>query len=139
MCRLAIAMPAKRTGSRLRFIGTCGNRKHRQLFWENDDVCPRGREWQKGPLRILPNMRTTVRWHLEGKSHGYIFAANAFDDIPELKAVGEMYTGVALPWARLGCELERPGLSDDGLKKAMIERTRLLLVPENRRKYPCET
>src|ERR1700722_10694561 len=59
MCWLAIAMPAKRTGSRLRFIGTCGNRKHRQLFWENDDVCPRGREWQEGPLRILPNMRNS--------------------------------------------------------------------------------
>jgi hypothetical protein len=94
---------------------------------------------RKVHYEFCPTCGTTVRWHLEGKSHGYIFAANAFDDIPELKAVGEMYTGVALPWARLGCELERPGLSDDGLKKAMIERTRLLLVPENRRKYPCET
>src|ERR1700722_11338571 len=76
MCWLAIAMPAKRTGSRLRFIGTCGNRKHRQLFWENDDVCPRGRERQEGPLRILPNMRNNcskasgrevTRLHLRGQ------------------------------------------------------------------------
>jgi hypothetical protein len=66
---------------------------------------------------------TTVRWCLEGTSNRYIFAAGTFDAVQELMAVGEMYTAVALPWARLGCELERPGLSDDSLKKAMIERT----------------
>jgi len=59
-------------------------------------------------------------------SNRYIFAAGTFDAIQELKAVGEMYTAVALPWARLGCELERPGLSDDSFKKAMIEQTRAM-------------
>jgi hypothetical protein len=66
---------------------------------------------------------TTVRWRLHGASNRYIFAAGTFDAIQELRAVGEMYTAVALPWTRLGCDLERPGLSDDSLKKAMIERT----------------
>ena len=65
---------------------------------------------------------TTVRWRLDA-SKRFIFAAGAFDAVQEFKAVGEMYTAVALPWARLGCELERPGLSDDSLKEAMIERT----------------
>jgi hypothetical protein len=78
---------------------------------------------RKVHYEFCPTCGTTVRWRLEGNSHRYIFAAGAFDDIRELKAVGEMYTAVALPWARLGCELERPGLSDDGLKKAMTERT----------------
>jgi hypothetical protein len=72
---------------------------------------------------FCPRCGTTVRWRLAGASSRYIFAAGAFDDVQDLKAVGEMYTAVALPWARLGCELERPGLSDDSLKKAMIERT----------------
>ena len=72
---------------------------------------------------FCPLCGTTVRWRLEGTSARYIFAAGAFDDIQELTAVGEMYTAVALQWARLGCELERPGLSDDSLKKAMTERT----------------
>jgi hypothetical protein len=56
----------------------------------------------------------------------YIFAAGTFDTVHELKPAGEMYTAVALPWARLGCELERPGLSDDSLKNAMVERTRAI-------------
>jgi hypothetical protein len=72
---------------------------------------------------FCPQCGTTVRWRLASASNRYIFAAGAFDAIHELKAVGEMYTAVALPWARLGCDLERLGLSDDSLRKAMIERT----------------
>jgi hypothetical protein len=78
---------------------------------------------RKVHYEFCPACGTTVRWCLEGTSNRYIFAAGAFDDIHELKAVGEMYTAVALPWARLGCELERPGLSDDSLKIRMTERT----------------
>lgn len=73
---------------------------------------------------FCPTCGTTLRWRLDRASSRYIFAAGTFDAVQELKPAGEMYTAVALPWARLGCELERPGLSDDGLKKAMIERTR---------------
>jgi hypothetical protein len=72
---------------------------------------------------FCPTCGTTIRWGLDRVAKRYIFAAGAFDRIHELKAVGEMYTGVALPWARLGCELERPGLSDVSLREAMIERT----------------
>ncbi len=75
---------------------------------------------------FCPTCGTTVRWSLDRVSNRYIFAAGTFDAVQELKAVGEMYTAVALPWARLGCELERPFLSDDSLKKAMIERTRAM-------------
>jgi hypothetical protein len=78
---------------------------------------------RKVQYEFCPTCGTTVRWRLEGASNRYIFAAGAFDAIQELRAVGEMYTGVALPWARLGCDLERPALSDDSLKQAMIERT----------------
>jgi hypothetical protein len=78
---------------------------------------------RKVHYEFCPTCGTTVRWRLDGAANRYIFAAGTFDAIQELKAVGEMYTAVALPWARLGCELERPGLSDDSLKKAMIERT----------------
>jgi len=82
---------------------------------------------RKVHYEFCPACGTTVRWSLEGTSSRFIFAAGAFDDVQELMAVGEMYTSVAaLPWARLGCDLERPGLSDDGLKKAMIERTNAL-------------
>ena len=79
---------------------------------------------RKVHYEFCPTCGTTVRWRLDAASSRFIFAAGAFDAIQELKVVGEMYTAAALPWARLGCELERPGLSDDGLKKAMIERTR---------------
>lgn len=72
---------------------------------------------------FCPSCGTTIRWRLEASSKRYIFAAGAFDAIQQLRAVGEMYTDEALPWARLGCELSRPGLSDDSLKLAMIERT----------------
>ncbi len=82
---------------------------------------------RKVQYEFCPTCGTTVRWRLEGASNRYIFAAGAFDDIQKFRAVGEMYTAVALPWARLGCELERPGLSDDDLKKAMIERTNSIL------------
>jgi hypothetical protein len=81
---------------------------------------------RKVHYEFCPTCGTTLRWRLEGTSGRFIFAAGAFDDVQELKAVGEMYTAVALPWARLGCELERSGLSDDSLKKAMIERTSAL-------------
>jgi hypothetical protein len=73
---------------------------------------------------FCPGCGTTVRWSLDRVPDRYIFAAGTFDTIHELKPAGEMYTAAALSWARLGCELERAGLSDDSLKKAMIERTR---------------
>jgi hypothetical protein len=81
---------------------------------------------RKVHYEFCPTCGTTVRWSLDRVSNRYIFAAGTFDAIQELKAVGEMYTAVALPWARLGCELERPGLSDDSFKKAMIEQTRAM-------------
>jgi hypothetical protein len=42
------------------------------------------------------------------------------------KVVGEMFADEALPWARLGCELVRPGAPDDPFRNALVEKSRKL-------------
>jgi hypothetical protein len=69
---------------------------------------------------FCPTCGTTVRWHvaLIGRQ---VFAGGAFDQSRTLNIFGEMYTDEALPWARLGCELSRPGAPDNEFRNAMIE------------------
>ena len=51
-------------------------------------------------------------------------SGGAFDDTSKFRVAGEMYTDSALPWARLGCELTRPGEPDDTFRKGLVATTR---------------
>jgi hypothetical protein len=70
---------------------------------------------------FCPNCGTTVRWHVELIANRQVFAGGTLDEPECLKIDGEMYTDAALAWARLGCELSRPGAPDENFRSAMIE------------------
>jgi len=73
---------------------------------------------------FCPDCGATIRWHVDIIPDRQIFAAGAFDDIREFNVVGEMYADMALPGARLGCDLQRPGAPDDSYRQALIARTK---------------
>jgi hypothetical protein len=73
---------------------------------------------------FCPNCGTTLRWHVELIPNRQVFAGGAFDEPGQFDVLGEMYTDEALRWARIGCELSRPGAPDDRFRKAMIEKAR---------------
>jgi hypothetical protein len=75
---------------------------------------------------FCPNCGSTIRWRVEIIPHRQIFAGGAFDRMREFNLVGEMYTDMAIPRARLGCDLSRPGAPDEEFRNALIERTKLL-------------
>jgi hypothetical protein len=73
---------------------------------------------------FCPNCGTTLRWHVELIPTRQVFAGGAFDDPGQFEVFGEMYTDEALPWARIGCELSRPGAPDDQFRNALMERAK---------------
>jgi hypothetical protein len=73
---------------------------------------------------FCPTCGTTLRWHVALIPNRQVFAAGAFDQVGHFEALGEMYTDEALTWARLGCELSRPGAPDDDFRNAMIEKAK---------------
>ena len=73
---------------------------------------------------FCPECGTTIRWRVESMPGSIVFAGGAFDDTSKFKVAGEMYTDSALPWARLGCELTRPGEPDDTFRKGLVAITR---------------
>jgi hypothetical protein len=75
---------------------------------------------------FCPQCGATIRWRIDIVPNRQVFAGGAFDDIREFNVVGEMYTGMALPWARLGCDLTRSGAPDDNFRASLIERTNSL-------------
>lgn len=68
---------------------------------------------------FCPKCGTTVRWHVDLIAR-QVFAGGTLDQPEQLVVYGEMYVGDALPWARLGCELSRPGAPDDSFRNAMM-------------------
>lgn len=75
---------------------------------------------------FCPDCGTTVRWRVEVIPNRQIFAAGAFDDFRSLPITGEMYTDMANPWARLDCDLVRPGAPDEDFRAALIVRSKSL-------------
>ena len=43
-----------------------------------------------------------------------------------------MYTDAAFPWARIGCELSRPGAPDDEYRNALIKKSKSVSLNETR-------
>lgn len=72
---------------------------------------------------FCPICATTVRWRVAPLLNRQVLAGGAFDDPRAFQMVGEMYTAEALSWARIGCELTRPGAPDDTYRTAMVART----------------
>jgi hypothetical protein len=75
---------------------------------------------------FCPQCGATIRWRIDIVPNRQVFAGGAFDDIREFNVVGEMYTSMALPWARLDCDLTRSGAPDDNFRASLIERTNSL-------------
>ena len=73
------------------------------------------------PYEFCPKCGATVRWRIETTSNRQIFAGGSFDDAHGFSLAGEMYTDKAIPWARLGCDLSRPGESDDSMRATMLK------------------
>jgi hypothetical protein len=76
---------------------------------------------------FCPNCGTTVRWRVEVLPGRQVFAGGTFDDLRKFDVSGEMYTDAALSWARIGCELSRPGAPDDEYRNALIKKSNLSL------------
>ena len=72
---------------------------------------------------FCPVCATTVRWRVAALRGRQVFAAGAFDTPSAFEMVGEMYTAESLPWARIGCEIVRPGAPDEAYRAAVIART----------------
>jgi hypothetical protein len=73
---------------------------------------------------FCPQCGTTVRWKIEIVPNRQVFALGTFDEPGQFKVVGEMYADEGLLWARLGCELVRPGAPDDPFRNALVEKSR---------------
>jgi hypothetical protein len=72
---------------------------------------------------FCPKCATTLRWRVAVLRNRQVLAGGAFDDPRAFTIAGEMYTAEALPWARIGCEVTRPGAPDDDYRSAMMART----------------
>jgi hypothetical protein len=82
-----------------------------------------GESGKQAHYEFCPDCGATIRWRIDILPNRQVFAGGAFDDIREFNVVGEMYTDMALPWARLGCDLERPGAPDESFRTSLIDRT----------------
>ena len=74
---------------------------------------------------FCPECGTTVKWKID-MSNRVAFAGGAFDNITNLGIAGEMYTDYLAPWVKLGCELSLPQALDDGSRKALSEKAKLI-------------
>lgn len=72
---------------------------------------------------FCPACATTIRWRVKALESRQVFAGGTFDDPRAFQIAGEMYTTQALPWARIGCEITRPGAPDEAYRAAMMATT----------------
>jgi hypothetical protein len=72
---------------------------------------------------FCPQCATTIRWRVAALHGRQVLAGGAFDNPQAFEIVGEMYTGEALPWGRIGCDITRKGAPDEPYRQAMISRT----------------
>jgi hypothetical protein len=113
----------KRTGSAFGISMVVENRSVAQFSGPTNIFARRGDSGKEVRYEFCPKCGTTVRWHVDLISR-QVFAGGALDQPEQLAVFGEMYAGDALPWARLGCELVRPGAPDDAFRDAMIEKAK---------------
>lgn len=113
----------KRTGSAYGLAVAVENHAVKEFAGETKSYTRTGESGKEVRYEFCPYCGTTLRWHIEIVPGRQVFAGGAFDDVRDLHLIAEMYTDAALPWARVGCELSRPGASNDAFRKAMIEKS----------------
>ncbi|HET7805745.1 MAG TPA: GFA family protein [Pseudolabrys sp.] len=79
---------------------------------------------KKVDYEFCPRCAATLRWHVAALKDRQVLAGGAFDDMRAFEMAGEMYTGMALPWARIGCEVARTGEADEAYRAAVIAKTK---------------
>lgn len=79
---------------------------------------------KKVDYEFCPRCATTLRWHVAALKDRQVLAGGAFDDMRTFEMGGEMYTGMAVPWARVGCEVVRKGEADEAYRTALIAKTK---------------
>jgi hypothetical protein len=112
----------KRTGSAFGISLVMDSGGVRDFTGETRSFVRTGESGRKVRYEFCPGCGTTLRWHVELISSRQVFAGGTLDDPTKFDVGGEMYTGEALPWARLECELYREGAPDDEFRRAMIEK-----------------
>jgi len=114
----------KRTGSAygVSFVYAADNLK--TFVGETKAYIRMGESGKKVRYEFCPHCGTTIRWDVEIVPGRQIFAGGAFDEMSKFKVTGEMYTGKAIPWARLGCDLARTGEPDADFRNLLMERAK---------------
>jgi hypothetical protein len=112
----------KRTGSAYGLSVMIDNQDLSEITGETKTFVRTGESGKPVRYEFCPQCGTTIRWHIETVPNRQAFALGAFDEPRQFKVVGEMYADEALLWARLGCDLVRPGAPDDKFRNALIEK-----------------
>ena len=97
-----------------------------ELVGETKTYTRSGESGKPVHYEFCPQCGTTVRWKVAIVPNRQVFALGAFDEPDQFKVAGEMYAKEALQWARLGCNLVRPGAPDDPFRSALIEKSKEL-------------
>ena len=116
----------KRTGSAFGVSVVVDNASVTDLRGETKTFTRKAESGRSVDYEFCPNCGTTVRWSIKAAPHRKIFAGGTIDRTSRLVVAGEMYTETAIPWARLGCELSRPGEPDNDFRAALIEKSKQL-------------
>ena len=116
----------KRTGSAYGLSVMIDNSSLTEFTGETRTFTRRGESGKPVHFEFCPECGTTVRWRIDIVPNRQVFALGAFDEPGQFRVVGEMYAEFALPWARLGCDLVRPGAPDDPFRKALVSKSREL-------------
>lgn len=116
----------KRTGSAYGLSVMIRNEDLSAFTGETKTFVRSGESGKLVRYEFCPQCGTTVRWKIEIVPNRQAFALGTFDEPDQFKVVGEMFANEALSWARLGCELVRPGAPDDAFRNALVEKSRKL-------------
>lgn len=114
----------KRTGSAFGFSIVVEATNVKKFIGSTKTFVRRGESGKSVKYEFCPNCGSTLRWHVDLIPTRQVFAGGALDDASQIEICGEMYTGAALPWARIGCELTRPGAPDNDFRQKAIEKAK---------------
>lgn len=112
----------KRTGSAYGISVVVENRQVIEFRGETRIFTLVAESGKEVDYEFCPHCAATVRWHVAALKERQILAGGAFDDPRPFDVAGEMYAGMAIPWARIGCEIVRTGEADEACRAALIAR-----------------
>ena len=115
----------KRTGSAFGFSLVVDTDQVAEFTGETTEYVRRGDSGKACAYEFCPKCGTTVRWKVD-LINRFVFAGGALDKPETFPIVAEMYTGQALEWARLHCDLEQRQAPNDAFRNAATEKAREL-------------